>query len=160
VVLIVEFLLLVGLANATPVLARKVFKQHFAWPLDGGLRFIDGQPLLGPSKTLRGVVCSVLMTALGAELLGLGWQTGALTSVLAMAGDLFSSFIKRRMKLPSSSKVTGLDQVPESLFPALAGQPRLGFSYTDVLIIVVLFFVFERILSPLFYRLEVRRRPH
>lgn len=159
-VLIVKLLLLVGLANATPVLARKVFKQRFAWPLDGGVRFFDAQPLLGPSKTLRGVLLSVVMTALGGELLGLGWQVGALTGAMAMAGDLFSSFIKRRMKLPSSSKATGLDQIPESLFPALACQSPLGLSTLDVLIIVVLFFVFDRILSPLFYKLDIRQHPH
>ena len=77
-----------------------------------------------------------------------------------MAGDLFSSFIKRRMKLPSSSKATGLDQIPESLFPALACQSRLGFSSTDILIIVALFFICERILSPLFYKLDIRQHPH
>jgi len=160
VVLIVKLLLLVGLANATPVLASKVFKHRFAWPLDGGLHFFDGQPLLGPSKTVRGVLLSVAMTAPGGALLGLGWEVGALTGAMAMAGDLFSSFIKRRMKLPSSSKATGLDQIPESLFPALACQSRLGFSSTDILIIVALFFISERILSPLFYKLDIRQHPH
>lgn len=159
-VLIVKLLLLVGLANATPVLASKVFKHRFAWPLDGGLHFFDGQPLLGPSKTVRGVLLSVAMTAPGGALLGLGWEVGALTGAMAMAGDLFSSFIKRRMKLPSSSKATGLDQIPESLFPALACQSRLGFSSTDILIIVALFFISERILSPLFYKLDIRQHPH
>jgi CDP-2,3-bis-(O-geranylgeranyl)-sn-glycerol synthase len=160
VVLIVKLLLLVGLANATPVLASKIFKHRFAWPLDGGLHFFDGQPLLGPSKTVRGVLLSVAMTAPGGALLGLGWEVGALTGAMAMAGDLFSSFIKRRMKLPSSSKATGLDQIPESLFPALACQSRLGFSSTDILIIVALFFISERILSPLFYKLDIRQHPH
>lgn len=158
--LIIKFLLLVGLANATPVLARQLLKQRFAWPLDGGLRFIDGQPLFGTSKTLRGIVLSILATTAGATLLGLPWQAGALTGVLAMAGDLFSSFIKRRLKLPSSSKVTGLDQLPESLFPALGCHSLLGFSVTDILLIVVLFFVSDRILSPLFYKLDIRKHPH
>jgi CDP-2,3-bis-(O-geranylgeranyl)-sn-glycerol synthase len=141
VVLVVEFLLLLLLANGTPVLARRLLKQRFAWPLDGGLRLPDDQPLFGTSKTLRGVVLSVVVTSLGAAGLGLGWQLGAVTAALAMTGDLCSSFIKRRMKLPSSSNAPMLDQVPESLFPALACQSQLGFSVAEILLIVTVFLI-------------------
>jgi CDP-diglyceride synthetase len=138
-VLIVKFLLLLLVANGMPVLARKLLQDRFSRPLDGGLAFIDGQPLFGSSKTLRGVLLSVGVTPVAAAALGLPWQAGALTGVLAMAGDLFSSFIKRRLKLPPSSRATGLDQIPESLFPALACQCLLGFSVTDIVVIVVAF---------------------
>jgi len=141
VVLVVEFLLLLLLANGTPVLAHRLLKQRFARPLDGGLRLPDGQPLFGTSKTLRGIVLSVVVTSLGSAELGLGWQLGALTAALAMTGDLCSSFIKRRMKLPSSSNAPVLDQVPESLFPALACQSQLGFSITGILLIVTVFLI-------------------
>ena len=39
-----------------------------------------------------------------------------------MAGDLFSSFVKRRLRLASSSMAIGLDHIPESSFPP-PGQP-------------------------------------
>jgi CDP-2,3-bis-(O-geranylgeranyl)-sn-glycerol synthase len=80
-------------------------------------------------------------------LVGLGWGTGALIASVAMVGDLFSSFLKRRMKLPSSAKATGLDQVPESLFPALASPTLLSLSVMDILVCTVVFFVGEVILA-------------
>ncbi len=158
--LIVEYLLLVGIANATPVLAQALLGRRFSRPLDGGLCFFDGQPLFGRSKTLRGLVLAVLVTTLLSPLLGFDWPVGALTGLFAMSGDLFSSFIKRRLRLPSSAKATGLDQIPESLFPALACQPLLGFDLLDLALIVAAFFVSERLLSPLFYRLSIRKRPY
>ena len=38
------------------------------------------------------------------------------------AGDLFSSFVKRRLDLASSSMAIGLDHIPESFFPLLASR--------------------------------------
>lgn len=140
-VLVVEFLLLLLLANGTPVLARRLLRQHFAWPLDGGLQLPDGQPLFGTSKTLRGILLSLVVTGIGSQLLGLGWQLGLLVAALAMAGDLFSSFIKRRMKLPSSTSAPGLDQIPESLFPALACQTQLGLGAIEIAAIVTIFLI-------------------
>ena len=46
----------------------------FARPLDGGALFVDGQPIFGPSKTIRGIVVSVLATSICAALMGLGWE--------------------------------------------------------------------------------------
>ena len=43
-------------------------------------------------------------------LLGLSLATGGLVAALAMIGDLFSSFVKRRLKFPSSSQAIGLDR--------------------------------------------------
>jgi CDP-diglyceride synthetase len=158
--LIIKIFLLLFLANGTPVLARKIFAARFAWPLDGGIRFFDGQPLFGDSKTIRGLLFSVVVTAAGGALLGLGWEAGALIGVLSMAGDLFSSFVKRRMKLPPSSKAVGLDQVPEALFPLLVCQGMLGLSVGEVATVVVMFFLGDVIFSPLFYKLKIRKRPY
>jgi hypothetical protein len=42
------------LANGTPVVAKRIFGDHFASPLDGNRWFIDdGRPLFGESKTIR-----------------------------------------------------------------------------------------------------------
>lgn len=158
--LIIKLFILLFLANGTPVLARKIFAERFAWPLDGGMRFFDGQPLFGASKTIRGLLLSVVVTAAGGSLLELGWKAGALIGALSMTGDLFSSFIKRRMKLPPSSRAVGLDQVPESLFPLLACQSMLGLSVTEVATVVVIFFLGDVIFSPLFYKLKIRKRPY
>jgi hypothetical protein len=159
-VLIAKFFILLFLANAAPVVANKFLGRRFAWPLDGGMRFVDGRPLFGVSKTLRGVVFSVLATTAAAPLLGMSCYVGALAGSMSMTGDLMSSFIKRRLELPPSSRATGLDQIPESLLPLLVCQPLLGFTLTDIMIIVTLFLVGDVVFSPLFYKLRIRKRPY
>jgi len=42
-----------------------------------------------------------------------GWRVGTLVATFAMAGDLFSSFVKRRLHLASSRMAIGLDHIPE-----------------------------------------------
>src|SRR5262245_35731624 len=145
--LILQLLVLLVLANGTPVGAKKVLGERFAYPLDGGTKFVDGRPLFGQSKTIRGVVLAVLVTMVGAPLIGLEWQIGILVGGLAMAGDLTSSFIKRRMALPPSSRASGLDQVPEALFPMLGCRNLLSLTVEDIAAGVALFLIGEVLLS-------------
>ena len=95
-------------------------RSSFSWAINGGLKFPDGRPLFGLSKTIRGVLVSVLATTAAAPLLGLAVTLGAVVGSGAMAGDLFSSFVKRRLGFRSSSRATGLDQIPEALLPLIA----------------------------------------
>lgn len=157
---ILQLLILLLLANGTPVIARKIMSDRFACPLDGGVRFLDGQPLFGSSKTVRGFLSSILVTTACAPLVGLEWKIGAVVGSTAMAGDLFSSFLKRRLRLPSSSRATGLDQVPESLLPFLSCRSMLALSVVDIASGVVVFFIGEIVLSHLLYKLGVRKRPY
>jgi len=77
-----------------------------------------------------------------------------------MAGDLFASFLKRRMQLPAGSRATGLDQVPESLLPLLACRSALSLTALDITVVVVAFFLGEVFLSILFYKLHFREHPY
>ena len=133
-VAILQLLVLLSVANGAPVLATKLLGSTLAQPIDGGVRFIDRRPLLGGSKTIRGVVISMTLTIAAAPLLGLELSTGAVVGAAAMAGDLVSSFIKRRLDMPSSSQATGLDQLPESLFPLLACRDPLPLTLADIVI--------------------------
>jgi CDP-diglyceride synthetase len=157
---ILQLLTLLVLANGTPVVAKKILGERLAYPLDGGVEFVDGRPLLGRSKTIRGVVLAVLVTTAGAPLIGLEWIVGFLVGSLAMAGDLLSSFVKRRMALPPSSRASGLDQVPEALLPLLACRNLLSLTMTDIAAGVGLFFIGEVLLSRVFYALRLRDRPY
>lgn len=157
---ILQLMILLTLANGTPVIAKRALGDRFAYPLDGGALFLDGRPLLGRSKTVRGIVLSILVTSLGAPLVGLTVSIGLLVGFLAMAGDLFSSFLKRRFDLPSSSRATGLDQIPESLFPLLACRVVLPLTLGDIAVGVAIFFLGEVVLSRLLYRLRIRDRPY
>jgi CDP-diglyceride synthetase len=157
---VAQLLILLTLANGTPVIAKKVLGERLAQPLDGGVRFFDGRPLFGSSKTLRGIVLALVVTALGAPLIGLDWHVGLLVGATAMAGDLFSSFVKRRMGMAPSSRAIGLDQIPESLFPMLAGAGLYGLSVADIVAGVALFFIGEVVLSRVLYRMRLRDRPY
>lgn len=155
-----KILVLSALANGTPLVAKKIFGSRFSYPVDGGREFVDGRPLLGPSKTIRGVLASIAVTTACAPLVGLDISVGATAAVAAMAGDLFSSFLKRRLNFPPSSQAIGLDQVPESLFPMLAGRHALSLSIADIVLGVAIFVVGELILSRLLHRLRLRDTPY
>jgi CDP-2,3-bis-(O-geranylgeranyl)-sn-glycerol synthase len=159
-VIVLQLLMLLMLANGTPVIAKKMFGGRYSYPLDGNLTFADGQPVFGRSKTIRGIVLAVLVTTASAPIIGLGWKTGLLVGSFAMAGDLFSSFCKRRLGLPSSSRASGLDQIPESLLPVLACRDLLALTAADVVVCVVIFVVGEVVLSRLLYAFHLRDRPY
>jgi len=160
ILVIVEILILLGVANGTPIFATRLLGKRLNAPLDGGLKLPDGRPLFGPSKTVRGLVLSVVCTMLAAALLGFEWITGAGLASASMFGDLLSSFIKRRLGLRVHSQAFGLDQVPESLLPLLVLRQHLGLGYGDIVIITATFIVLELLLSRLLYRLHVRDRPY
>jgi hypothetical protein len=157
---LLQLLILVTLANGSPVVAKRIFGKHLAQPLDGNIKFVDGRPLFGASKTVRGVVVSMLVTSAGAPVLGLPLEIGLVVAITAMSGDLFSSFLKRRLGLPPSSKAVGLDQVPESLFPLLACRQVFSLTVLDIAAGTALFVVGELLLSPVLFRLRIRDRPY
>ena len=158
--LIFKFLLLLAIANGTPVVAKRLLGRFMCYPLDAGVTFIDGRALLGSSKTIRGILVSVIATSVCAPVLGFAWTTGFIIGIAAMTGDLFSSFIKRRMGYPPSSRALGLDQIPESLFPALACKSLLALTFADVIFIVVLFSFGNLIVSHLLFKISLRDEPH
>jgi hypothetical protein len=116
--------------------------------------------LFGESKTLRGILTSVVATATVAPLVGFSWITGAGLASAAMLGDLFSSFTKRRLNRPPHSQALGLDQIPESLLPLLLLHQALGLNLLDMLGIVATFIILELWLSRLLFRLHIRDRPY
>jgi len=155
-----KLLFLLMVANGAPVIAWDIFKERFHWPVDFHLHLSDNRPLFGPAKTWRGIAASLSVTPLCAWILEMEWETGLIVASAAMAGDLFSSFCKRRLAIASSGKAIGLDQIPESLFPLLSVKSRLGLDWCSVLLITALFLILELSLSPLLYRLGIRKRPY
>ncbi len=157
---ILQLLVLLTLANGTPIIAKKIFGLRFARPLDAGSIFFDGRPLFGPSKTIRGILVSIFITTASAPLIGLDLTIGAIVASSAMAGDLFSSFVKRRLNLPSSSQALGLDHVPEALFPMLACRDALSLTIADIALGVGIFFIGSLILSRFLFRAHLRDEPY
>jgi CDP-2,3-bis-(O-geranylgeranyl)-sn-glycerol synthase len=157
---ILRSLLLISAANGAPILFKRVFSVRFAGPIDGGLVLQDGHPLLGSSKTWRGLVAGVFLAACASLAIDLPWQVGALIGASAMVDDCVSSFAKRRFGLESSSMALGLDQIPESLLPAVVCSAYLPLGALDVGAIVLVFFVGELGLSRLFFAIRLHDRPY
>ncbi len=157
---IVQLLVLLLVANGTPVIAKRLLGNRLSCPLDQGVKLSDGQYLFGRSKTVRGLLLAIVMTSAAAPAIGLEWEIGALVGSTAMAGDLLSSFLKRRLRLPPSSQAVGLDQVPEALFPFLICRPLLDLTWAAVVVGVVIFFISGLVLSRILYRLGVRGHPY
>jgi CDP-2,3-bis-(O-geranylgeranyl)-sn-glycerol synthase len=155
-----KILLLLFLANGSPVVAKRILGPRLAHPLDRGKKFVDGRPLFGASKTIRGVVSSILVTSAGAMLAGFPMVVGMQFAVASLGGDLVSSFIKRRLGLPPSSRALGLDQLPESILPMLVCWHALNLDLATALTVVAIFFAGELLLSRILFRLKIRERPY
>jgi CDP-2,3-bis-(O-geranylgeranyl)-sn-glycerol synthase len=155
-----QLLALLGVANGIPILATKLLQDRFRLPLDCGLILPDSEPLFGASKTFRGVVLSVLCTSGAAVLLHLDWSTGATIAAMSMLGDLFSSFIKRRVHLQPHAQVFGLDQIPEALLPLLVIKAQFNLTGLHITGLVLAFIVLEVVLSRILFRLKIRDRPY
>jgi CDP-diglyceride synthetase len=158
--LIAQLLALLALANGAPLIAKRVFGTALAYPLDNGVTLADGQPVFGRSKTIRGVALSLGVTTLVAPWAGLSPAAGLLASTMAMIGDLLSSFIKRRMKLAPGSMALGLDQIPESLLPAIAARWALPVTVLDAAIVAGLFFIGGLAASRALFAFNIRDRPY
>lgn len=113
-------------AHGAPVVATLALRQRAAWPIDGGLTLRDGARLLGATKTWRGLFASLIATACVSTALAHGPALGLVFAALAMAGDLGTSFLKRRLRLASGTSLPILDQLPEALLPLSLLATRLG----------------------------------
>ena len=153
-------LILLTAANGAPVIARNFLGRAAAWPIDFGWRFVDGQPLFGRSKTFRGLFVAIALAAGAAPMMGLSWRIGAAVAAASMAGDLLSSFVKRRLGLAPSSMAPVLDQLPESLFGALAVSWAFPLGARDIAICVAVFTVGQMIVSRVAYALGLRNEPY
>ena len=157
--LVLELLLLLIIANGAPIAARNLLNDRWDCPIDAGWQMWDGRPLFGASKTVRGLIASLMLTSLCALLLGWPLMLGLVIAMFAMIGDLLSSFIKRRLNVPPSGMALGLDQVPESLLPLLVVKADLGLEMGQVVELTAAFLVLELVLSRILYRLKIRQRP-
>lgn len=151
-------LLLLLVANGTPVLIKIILQDRLNYPLDGGLLFIDKRPFFGHTKTIRGILSSLAATTLAALFIGIPAFIGATFALCAMFGDLSSSFIKRRLGIPSSKMTLGLDQIPESILPLLAVKSHLGLGWNDVFVIMAAFGIIELGFSYMWLRVSARKQ--
>ncbi len=144
--------------NFLPPLANILCGEHFNRPIDGGRLYFDRHPIFGSHKTIRGVLSSLLGGLAMAPFLGINLGVAATASLLAMTGDLLSSFIKRRPDMPCGMNVIVLDQIFECLFPLLFLKTFLLLNWSQVLIIL-LSFILTAFLGSLLWNFITFRPP-
>ena len=143
------------IANSLPT----VFKG--GPPMDLGLRFIDGERILGDNKTFRGfsfgLLCGLLASLaegifVGSEILLLGF----LASVGALLGDLFGAFVKRRANLKPGAPFPVLDQLDFILGALVLSHLVHHASLGTVVILVVFTPPIHLLANFVAYRLKVK----
>jgi CDP-2,3-bis-(O-geranylgeranyl)-sn-glycerol synthase len=110
-------------------------------PLDRGRNFIDGRPIFGAHKTVRGVVAGIL----AGSLVGLGESlvdprlaiAGVAISFGAVLGDLLGAFVKRRLNMPPGRLFPVVDQLDFVMGALVVSYYLLPMSWLSVLIVVI-----------------------
>ena len=146
--------------NAGPIIGYDVFKRRFAWQMDFGIRFFDGHPLLGASKTWRGTAIAFACGAAVAPALGLPARTGLWIALWVVIGDMLSSFVKRRFGRHAGSDIILLDQLPESLFPLLAVRAEYALEIEDMIFMILAFIAVDYMASRFLFKLHLRKHPY
>jgi CDP-2,3-bis-(O-geranylgeranyl)-sn-glycerol synthase len=154
-------------ANAVPVIFGG------GRPVDFGKNFLDGKPILGSHKTLRGFFSGLLVGTLVGLIQTLLFQQvlsqyyahfrydvllGFMISLGALVGDLVESFIKRRLDRPPGSSLPigdQLDFVAGAFLFSLAVSPP---SLLMMLIILVITLPIHFLTNFLAELLGIKRR--
>jgi hypothetical protein len=138
-VLFIRLLILLWLVNFAPSFLAQIFESKWNSPIDGGYLLLDGRPLFGRHKTIRGVLAGIITGSLIGPALGFPLWLGLGAGFLSMLGDLLSSFLKRRFSFASGDAVPGLDQIPEGLLPFVLFTPYYSLSAGYVLLFGAVF---------------------
>lgn len=150
-------------ANAAPVL----FGGGHA--IDFGKKFVDGKPVFGQNKTIRGFIAGLLIGMLvgwaqeslapsvglekGSVLLGFSISLGALI------GDLAGSFIKRRLTLKPGAAFPISDQMDFVLAALLFSLPVKPPTISYAVIIIALTLPIHLLANVIAYLLRVKKTP-
>ncbi len=156
----IDMLLLLLAANGAPVAGQFLLGSRGALPVDNGLTLRDGHPLFGASKTWRGLLLALAACGAASAFLGYGAGFGLVLGALSMAGDLTSSFIKRRMGLASGARSTALDQLPEALLPSGYAVFALDLDGWWVIALSLAFMLGQMVISLPLYWLHNRKSPY
>ncbi|MBS0484565.1 MAG: CDP-archaeol synthase [Proteobacteria bacterium] len=154
----IQLLLLIIIANGAPVLMRMILGDRLNAPVDFGFTLPDNNPVFGASKTWRGILAALLMTSIAASLMNYPFFIGFLIAGYAVAGDLASSFVKRRFSLAPSSKAPVLDQVPESLLPASMMMRTFDLELSSVLWISFIFLIVDLVITYVLYHWKILKK--
>lgn len=100
------------IANSSPVLIKGNI------PVDKNKTWRDGRRLLGPNKTVEGLITGILSSFIAASCINMVIEAGfsyillaTLAGIAALMGDLAGAFTKRRMDIPPGGHLPVVDQL-------------------------------------------------
>ena len=165
-------------ANMTPPIAKKLSVFKFLdRPVDFGKKFFN-RPIFGPHKTWRGVILGIAVGTLMGKILFFfheifhfsfyqrvgfdfkkigGFYFGFLISLFAILGDLFFSFIKRRLKIKPGGKFLPFDQTNYVISNALLFGPIFKIKVSVWITLFFLTFFLHTIVNFLGYLLGISK---
>ncbi|MDW8022000.1 MAG: CDP-2,3-bis-(O-geranylgeranyl)-sn-glycerol synthase [Nitrososphaerota archaeon] len=158
------------IANASPVLGPRLFGRRT--PIDRGILVWDGRRLFGDGKTFEGLITGILFgTIVGLILFSLN-NPGAyrspfeplLLSIGTMIGDIFGSFLKRRLGLESGASAPILDQTGFAVFALFLGLlfygPPSWFNVENLLLLLLITGILHLATNSAAYVLGLKDRPY
>lgn len=155
------FILPAYVANATPVILGG------GAPIDGGHKFIDGRPIFGPGKTIRGFAAGLTAGTVFGVLQGMAVGQiyihaviGFLLAVGALIGDLLGSFFKRRLNIQQGASAPVLDQLGFVVIAMVFASSVALPSWEVVLTILIITPPIHLATNFLGYKLGLKSRPY
>ena len=140
-------------------------------PIDLGLNWIDGRPIFGKGKTVRGTlggmatgtavafVLSYLFRPFTSMLTDNYLLLGFLLSAGAMAGDIAASFIKRRNNLEVGAPVLFLDQLDFAFGAMIVGSLVYIPEFYEIIVICVATVFIHRLSNWIAFKAKLKRVP-
>ena len=161
---LIIFILPAYAANGAPVLFGG------GKPLDLGKNFFDGRRVFGDHKTIRGFISGILAGTIIGVLIYLFTPSSSigviyqafLLSLGAHCGDLFGSFIKRRINLKPGQSAPILDQLGFLYFALLfvIFLCNISIDLVDVAILTILTLLLHPLTNLGAYMLKLKREPY
>jgi CDP-2,3-bis-(O-geranylgeranyl)-sn-glycerol synthase len=133
-------------------------------PIDRGREFLDGRPLLGTNKTVKGFTYGFLLGSVAALAEAVLFRNyllvfvGMIASLGALLGDLFGAFLKRRMDIPPGHPLPVIDQLDFILGALLLTLPVLNVTLGAALILVMATIPIHLFSNALAYMLRLKKR--
>lgn len=173
------FFLPAGIANVTPVIIAKApLLSQWNTPVDFGLKWRN-KPILGPHKTIRGIVIGTLAGTVifllqkyafdnyqwvvdisgGVNYTSLSIWLGVLLSFGALFGDMVKSFFKRQLAVASGKSWFPFDQLDYILGGLILSSFVIVLSLKEYILIIIVWFLIHLLSSYLGYHLRFKKDP-
>jgi len=155
-----------------PVLISKLF-NFLNIPIDFGKK-INGKPIFGKNKTIRGLLFGVIFGVIICFIQYLLYSSaffkslstidysmwlilGILMGLGALIGDLAESFIKRRLKIKPGGRFIPWDQLDFVIGAIIFTYPLINYTLLNIIIILIASFILHITFTRIGYLLKLRK---